>query len=800
MKEVSQSEQGQAWNNSGDARLAAELGATQESAVPQTMFYPLLESYRNGLPGGSCRAFRRRWLGILQFWATGRPFGKMSRRNHLRVRTFAPRPLQLANNLDYHRDEGRVFRNHMAWKIIDRLLLPTAFFLIAFVAALSLWQTLIRHRRAEIQHATDEQALFIKTRLESELKSRVMPLERATDRGLNPSEETSPAFESNVKLVTSAYPTYQVVEWVDPTLRVRWVTPQTGNERELGANLGDDEGAVDALRTGEQTRNTVVSHPVNLREGGRGVLVCVPVYSKDRLAGFLVGIFRYKDFIAAILQNLAQGYWVSVYDGDEQIYDEGATLSPQDAQWAQNADVHFQQLTWRAQVWPKPETRAYTLSLLPRFAFTTGILMAGLMAFTVYLAETARLHAKEVAASNKELKREIAVRENAEQALREAQKMEAVGRLAGGVAHDFNNLLMVIRGHAAFSLNRAGSDVALRRELNEILKWTDQAASLTRRLLAFSRKQVLQLRVLDLNSLVTQVEDLLPPVVGEDVRLVLDLDPALGRVKADAAQMEQVIMNLVFNARDAMPNGGELKIQTANAELDEAWTQRHAGAQTGPHVMLAVHDTGHGMDPEVLSHVFEPFFTTKDSAKGTGLGLATVYGTVRQIGGCITVLSKPGEGTTFQIYLPRVEEPVEATEEPSAAPRPTRGVETILVVEDNDAVRRMTREFLHIHGYTVIEARGAADAIQIMEAQKEQIDLVLTDVLMPGMKGRELMSRLTELRSDLKVLYMSAYTEDAAINIGVLNPGTEFIEKPFGPEDLAIKVRGVLARAATARG
>jgi len=706
----------------------------------------------------------------------------------------------LANNLDYHRDEGRVFRNHMAWKIIDRLLLPTAFFLIAFVVALSLWQMLLGHRRAEIQRATDDQALFVKTKFEAELKSRVMPLERVTERSSNRGEGTSPAFESDAKLVMSAYPTYQALEWVDPALRVRWVTPETGNEPELGANLGNNEAVVAALRTGEQTRNTVVSHPVNLRDGGRGLLVCVPVYSNDRLAGFLIGVFRYKDLISAILQDVAQGYWVSIYDGDELIYDQGATLSPQDVQWAQNADVHFQQLTWRVQVWPKPETRSYTLSLLPRFAFTTGILMAGLLAFTVYLAETSRLHAKEVATSNKELKREIAVRENAEQALREAQKMEAVGRLAGGVAHDFNNLLMVIRGHAAISLNRAGSDGALRRELNEILKWTDRAASLTRRLLAFSRKQVLQLRVLDLNSLVMQVKDLLPPVLGEDVRLVLDLDPELGRVKADAAQMEQVIMNLVFNARDAMPQGGELKIQTANAELDEAWAQRHAGAQTGSHVMLAVQDTGHGMDPEVLSHVFEPFFTTKDSTKGTGLGLATVYGTVRQSGGCITVVSKPSEGTMFQIYLPRVEEPVEATEEPPAVPQPTRGVETILVVEDNDAVRRMTCEFLHIHGYTVIEARGAADAIQIMEAQKEQIDLVLTDVLMPGMKGRELMSRLTELRSDLKVLYMSAYTEDAAINIGVLNPGTEFIEKPFGPEELAIKVRGVLARAATARG
>jgi signal transduction histidine kinase/ActR/RegA family two-component response regulator len=688
----------------------------------------------------------------------------------------------------------------MPWKIIDRLLLPAAFFLIAFVVALTLWQLLIGHRRAEIQGATNEQAVFVKTKMESELRARIVPLERLAARGLDRDGENGPAMEFDARLVMSAYPAYQALEWVDTNYRVSWATPQGRNEREMGANLAEDEQQALALKAAETTHDTVVTHPVTLRAGGRGLLVCVPVYSNAQLAGFLVGVFRYQDLIPTILQNVAQGYWVSIYDGDEEIYREGAVLATRDAEWAQTADVHFQQVAWRVKVWPKTETRSYTLSLLPRFAFMGGILMAGLMAFTVYLAETARLHAKEVAATNKELTKEIAVRQQAEQALLQAQKMEAVGRLAGGVAHDFNNLLMVIRGHAALSLNRASSDGALRRELNEILKWTDRAASLTRRLLAFSRKQVLQLRVFDLNSLVTQVKDLLPPVIGDDIRLVMDLDPDLGRVKADAAQMEQVIMNLVFNARDAMPEGGELIIQTANIELDEAWAQRHAGAQAGPHVMLAVHDSGRGMDEDVMSHIFEPFFTTKDRTKGTGLGLATVYGTVRQSGGCITVSSTVGEGTAFQIYLPRVEEPVEAIETPAATPQPARGAETILVVEDDDAVRRMTREFLKIHGYTVIEARSAANAIEIMQTRKDDVDLVLTDVLMPGMKGRELIGRLTELRADLKVLYMSAYTEDAAINIGVLNPGTEFIEKPFSPDGLAAKVREVLARTTTIPG
>jgi signal transduction histidine kinase/CheY-like chemotaxis protein len=689
----------------------------------------------------------------------------------------------------------------MAWKIIDRILLPAAFFLIAFVAALTLWQLLIGHRRAEIQGVTNEQASFVKSKLESELRARILPLERLAQS--DSSDGTGPdssKLESDANLVMSAYPSYQAVEWVDPAFRVRWVTPLSGNESEQGKDLGTDERRLDALQAAGRTGSTIASRPVNLSKGSQGLFVCVPVYAKHQLAGFLVGVFRYEDLIPSILHDVAQGYWVSLSDGQDEIYNGGAKLAPQDAEWVQTADVRFQQLTWRAQVWPKPVTRSYTLSLLPRGAFIGGILMAGLLAFTVYMAETARLHAREVVASNKELKKEIAVREQAEQALREAQKMEAVGRLAGGIAHDFNNLLMVIRGHAALSLNRVGSDGALRRELNEILKSTDRASALTRRLLAFSRKQVLQMRVLDLNTLVTQVKELLPPVLGEDIQLFLDLDPEAGRVKADAAQMEQVIMNLVFNARDAMPEGGELTIQTAHADLDEAWAQRHAGAQTGPHLMLAVRDTGRGMDEDVLTHIFEPFFTTKDRTKGTGLGLATVYGTVRQSGGCITVSSKVGEGTVFQIFLPRVEDPVEVIEVPSAAPQPTRGAETILVVEDDDAVRRMTREFLKIKGYTVIEARSAANAIQIMEERNEEIDLVLTDVLMPGMKGRELVERLTQIRSNIKVLYMSAYTEDAAINIGVLNPGTEFIEKPFGPDDLASKIREVLARTSSLRG
>jgi signal transduction histidine kinase/ActR/RegA family two-component response regulator len=677
--------------------------------------------------------------------------------------------------------------------VVDRLLLPAIFGLTTVIAALILWQLLLGHRRVEIQAATKEQALFVRTKTESELKASILLLEQLAGRWQNRGRNEAD-MQSDVALAMSGYPSYQAIEWVDPSYRVLWVTPQDRNKSERGSDLGADDSRRTALQEAQETRNVVVTHPVNLRNGGRGLLVCVPVYSQEKLDGFLVGAFQYQDLLASILQDVAPDYWLEIYDGPEEIYSRaGGAAQPRDKKWVQAVDIQFQQITWRAYAWPKPVTLAYTRSPLPQVAFVAGILLAGLLAFAVHMAETAQLRSKALAKANTNLEKEIAGREQAEDALRQAQKMEAVGRLAGGVAHDFNNLLMVIRGHAALSLRNVGVNGALRRELDEILQATDRASSFTRQLLAFSRKQVLQPRVLDLNALTTQVAGMLPPVLGDDIKLTIDLDPRLGHVKADAALLEQVIMNLVFNARDAMPEGGELSIRSFNAELSESSLANHPGAHAGPYATLVISDTGHGMSEETQSHIFEPFFTTKDRGKGTGLGLATVYGTVNQSGGFISVSSKVGVGTAIKIFLPRVAEPVELIEAPEV-PVPTRkGDETILVVEDDDAVRRMTREFLKIGGYTVLEARSGAEAIQFVERREQRIDLVLTDVLMPGMKGRELVERLAKLRSGIKVLYMSAYTEDAAINIGVLSPGTAFIEKPFSPDDLANKVREVLS-------
>jgi signal transduction histidine kinase/CheY-like chemotaxis protein len=680
----------------------------------------------------------------------------------------------------------------MQRKFVERLLLPAIFGLTTVIAALILWQLLLAHRRTEIHAATKEQALFVRTKTESELRASILVLDQLAGRWQARGQTNDADMRSDVQLAVGGFPAYQAIEWIDPSHRVLWMTPADFDQQERGADLGTYEPSRLVLQEAQESHRAVVSHPVTFRQGGKGLLICVPVYSHEELTGFLLGAFRYEALLSPILQDVASDYWIEIYDGDEQIYNRSSGSQP-DKKWVQTADIQFQQVTWRAYAWPKPETLAYTRTPLPQVAFVAGILLAGMMAFAVYMAETAQLRARDLAKANKDLEKEIAGRQQAEDALRQAQKMEAVGRLAGGVAHDFNNLLMVIRGHTALSLRNVGVNGPLRRELDEILQATDRASSFTRQLLAFSRKQVLQPRVLDLNALTTQVANILPPVLGDDIKLSIDLDSDLGHIKADPMLLEQVIMNLVFNARDAMQEGGELAIQTFNVVLDETSLAAHPGAHAGPYAVIAIRDTGYGMSEETQSHIFEPFFTTKDRGKGTGLGLATVYGTVNQSGGFIAVSSKIGTGTEIKIFLPRVDEPVEVTATPEIPVQVRKGEGTILVVEDDDAVRRMTREFLKISGYTVLEARSGADAIQFMERREQPIDMVLTDVLMPGMKGRELVERLSKLRAGIKVLYMSAYTEDAAINIGVLSPGTAFIEKPFSPDDLANKVREVLS-------
>jgi len=389
---------------------------------------------------------------------------------------------------------------------------------------------------------------------------------------------------------------------------------------------------------------------------------------------------------------------------------------------------------------------------------------------------------------------DITERKQLETQLQQSRKMEAVGRLAGGIAHDFNNLLTIITGYTELALGRPTVPPEIRSDIERIENAAGRAAGLVRQLLAFSRRQVLQPKTLDLNAIVLNLDKLLRRLMDDNVEMVTQVVENVGKVKADPAQIEQVIMNLVVNARDAMPNGGRLVVETCNVELDAVYAEDHVSVKPGRYVMLAVSDTGVGMDRQTIAHIFEPFYTTKESGRGTGLGLSTVYGIVKQSGGYIWVYSELGKGSTFKIYLPRVDGPAEESAAGQSRPASKRGVETILLVEDEEAVRDLIQTVLLDHGYDVIAARDPQHAEQLAASFAREIHLLLTDVVMPGTSGRELASRITPLRPGIRVLFMSGYTENVITTGGMLEKGLAFLQKPFSPAVLVEKVREVLSR------
>jgi CheY-like chemotaxis protein len=369
--------------------------------------------------------------------------------------------------------------------------------------------------------------------------------------------------------------------------------------------------------------------------------------------------------------------------------------------------------------------------------------------------------------------------------------MEAIGQLAGGIAHDFNNLLTIISGYSELALNTADGDDKLRHHLNQISEAGKRAKLLVAQLLAFSRKQLLQPCVLNLNEIVANTHQMLRRLIGEDLDLVSIARPGLGHVLADAGQIEQIILNLAVNARDAMPTGGKLTIETDNVELDENYARKHAEVFPGRYVLLAVSDTGYGIDDATRARIFEPFFTTKSLGKGTGLGLSTVYGIVKQSGGHIWLYSEPGKGTTFKVYLPRVDEPVTTSQASVKHSESLLGSETLLLAEDEQAVRRLARSVLERYGYNVLEAASGAEAIELIK-RTANISLLITDVVMPQMSGKELAANAGTVYPNIRVLYLSGYTDNAIFHHGVLEEGASFLAKPFTQEGLARKVRDVL--------
>jgi two-component system cell cycle sensor histidine kinase/response regulator CckA len=389
---------------------------------------------------------------------------------------------------------------------------------------------------------------------------------------------------------------------------------------------------------------------------------------------------------------------------------------------------------------------------------------------------------------------DISLRKTLEAQLTQAQKMEAVGRLAGGVAHDFNNMLTVIAGYNRMVLDELSTLDPLRGYAEEILKAADRAAALTNQLLAFSRRQIMQPRVINLNAVIGQTESMLRRLIGEDIQLVMSLGADTGNIKADPHHIEQAIVNLAVNGRDAMPAGGRIIIETSNVQIDETYAKTHMGVQPGEFVMIAVSDTGHGMDSATRQNIFEPFFTTKQSGKGTGLGLATVYGMVKQSGGDIWVYSEPGHGTTFKLYFPRVAEPASPGSIEKPEPPRHEGGETVMLVEDEAQVRDLTERMLKQLGYSVLAAAHGKEAMDISRAHPGKISLLVTDVVMPNMSGKQVADALLSSRPDLKVLYLSGYADNTVVHHGVLDSNVDFLSKPFSRDALARKVREILSR------
>ena len=408
---------------------------------------------------------------------------------------------------------------------------------------------------------------------------------------------------------------------------------------------------------------------------------------------------------------------------------------------------------------------------------------------TTYHGETVSLAYLRDITERKKAEQEIAA---LQEQFRQSQRMEAIGQLAGGIAHDFNNILTIIKGYSQLSLSELKKNDPLRENIEEIQKASERAANLTHQLLAFGRRQIMDVKVLDVNTILRDLDKMLHRIISEDIELIRLLAEDLGRIKVDPGQIEQVIMNLAVNARDAMPKGGKLTIETANVELDGKYARKHIAVKPGHYVMLSMSDTGMGMKPEVKERIFEPFFTTKEKGKGTGLGLSMVYGIVKQSGGNIWVYSEPGKGTTFKIYLPRVDEPPELWKENEVKEEIPGGRETVLIVEDDESVRKMAVQVLEKKGYTVLEAKDGNEALLLCKGRKEPIHLILTDVVMPGISGRQLVDQLRQVHQDIKALYMSGYTDNAIVHHGVLRKEMNFIQKPFTIDGLASKVRKVL--------
>jgi signal transduction histidine kinase/ActR/RegA family two-component response regulator len=708
--------------------------------------------------------------------------------------------------------------------MLDRL--PAFLAVGGAVVSLGLWLAAADQEHNEQAKVVQTTALQVRNGIKGHIRQRLLAMERMRQRWeLGDAWSRSRSFKNDVRLSLAHFPANRGIAWFD----------SAGAPVEIAVDDDEDLAALEQLFGELRVRMEVDRRLTTVRDdrsiallehvdkgSGSGTLIAIaPVRYRGRDDGFLVTVISVERIVDLALRDASvEGYAVRVRGATGVLYETPAATPARGIRPA-HAPIEERDLRWDVAVAPSGAVVTAMDSRLPTIVACVGLVLTMLLTWSLRMvqigrrrelahleaaerardAEVAIERATELAHVNQQLIEQIAERERTQrehettqQQLAQAQKMEAVGQLAGGVAHDFNNLLTVITSYCEFLKDDIAPDDPRRADVEEVLRASGSAARLTRQLLAFSRQQILQPEPMDLNVVVTELEKMLRRLIPADIVLHTSLDASLGAAVVDRGQIEQVIVNLVVNARDAMPDGGSLTIETSNVDLDEVYVSRWP--QTAPHpgryVVLSVGDTGHGMDEATQQRIFEPFFTTKERGRGTGLGLSTVYGIVKQSGGYVWMYSEVGRGTTFKIYLPRVEAATGTRMSPPE-PREVRGGnETVLLVEDDTALRAIAQRVLERHGYSVIAAPNGEEAMRLNDQSNAAVDLVVTDIVMPHMGGPELVRQLRRRRADVRVLMMSGYTSDQSFRQRVIEEGIPFLEKPFTPGALLAKVRAVL--------
>jgi signal transduction histidine kinase len=668
------------------------------------------------------------------------------------------------------------------------------------VCAFGLWAGVRDVIAGHVDQAVSDRAQLLRATMLERTAAHEMPLRRLAFVIGRYGEPTERAWDEDVKRLI-ATDGFRRIRWIDSSLTVRRVVSRARDAVSTLATRVTDRDELAAIRTAGATGRSASTNPIAVGPGTVGRMTFVPIVQDASVVGYVAGDMDIATWLAKTIgRKDSEGFSVELLDGTRVLATRGAPRDRADARWHSEIGLDQETARWRISVAPTDHLVAEQRLFLADLVMIAGVIVALALASAVRTAQRAGWRAAEHMRSTRRLEREISERERAQQALherdeqlRQSQKMEAIGRLAGGIAHDFNNLLTAISGHADFLLADIDRSDPRRDDAREIKKAATRAAALTGQLLAFSRRQIRQPKSLDLNTVISDLQKMLARLISEDIRVAMQLDEHLGTVHADPAQIEQVLLNLVVNASDAMPNGGTLSIATRNAQLDETHASR-LGLSTGRYVILRVSDTGCGMDAATQARIFEPFFTTKEKGRGTGLGLSMVYAIVTSHGGMVTVDSTPEHGSIFMIYLPRHRAPAEAYTSGVYMQVAPNGTETVLLAEDEEGVRALTVRILERHGYTVLDAPNGRLALEVAAQHNGPIHLLLTDVVMPEIGGKQLADTLLSRRAEAQVLYISGYTDGEISRRGELNPDTAFLQKPFTAPALLAKVRDVLDR------